>query len=203
MVIPQGELNMACLRTAVKLLERLELKPLDASSTGDDSVHVVSRLFNKYSVILLEGLEHCRLDVPVSGPPFKPSRSLLIDSQTPDNISEAGSIQQVIFSSSVYSECLLIVSQRMRLSQREAEIRELVITGLGHLVMANAECGFKQCLPLAYHEDHRKRTIFAHVFARVIGQGTKFDAADPSVVLSRHSRLNQVFSAFKISMRAG
>lgn len=80
----------------------------------------------------------------------------------------------------------------MRASQREAELLELVITGLSHLVSANTESGFKQCLPLAYDQDIRKRTIFAHVFARVLGQGTKFEAEDRSEAHARQNRLCEV-----------
>ena len=58
----QAELNMACLRTSVKLLDRLQLRPVDVSNTGDDTVHVVSRLFNKYSGALLQGLQACLAD---------------------------------------------------------------------------------------------------------------------------------------------
>lgn len=88
----------------------------------------------------------------------------------------------------------------MRISQKEAELRELVITGLTHLVGANSESGFKQCLPLAYDQDTRKRTIFANVFARVIGQGTVFDPEDKSITKARHMALCDV-SAFFFSMR--
>jgi len=84
----------------------------------------------------------------------------------------------------------------MRVSQKEAELRELVITGLTHLVGANSESGFKQCLPLAYDQDNRKRTIFAHVFARVIGQGTVFDPEDKSVSKARHLALCDVCVSF-------
>jgi hypothetical protein len=66
----QTELNMACLRTSVKLLDRLQLRPVDVSNTGDDTVHVVSRLFNKYSGVLLQGLEACRIDNVVGPNPF-------------------------------------------------------------------------------------------------------------------------------------
>jgi hypothetical protein len=59
------ELNICCLRTAVKLLDRLQLKPLDGSS-GDDSGHAVSRLFGQYSSILLKGLKMCNTDDSVS-----------------------------------------------------------------------------------------------------------------------------------------
>ncbi|KAJ3936091.1 MAG: hypothetical protein NXY57DRAFT_886591 [Lentinula lateritia] len=138
------EVNLSCLRTIVKLLDRLQLRPVDTSIAGDDSFHYVSRLFMKYSGILLNGFEFCQLDLPTS-----------------DSVSDVGSIQN-----------------RMRASQRETEVRDLVITGLSHLVSANTESGFKQCLPLAYDEDNRKRTIFAHVFARILSQGTKFDPED-------------------------
>ncbi|KAG6857003.1 hypothetical protein H0H87_011097 [Tephrocybe sp. NHM501043] len=150
----ENELNMACLRASVKLLDRLELRPVEVNA-GDDSVHVVSRLFNKYSGALLEALEACHSDIPAS-----------------DSVSDLGSI-----------------NQKMRVSQKEADLRELVITGLAHLVSANTESGFKQCLPLAYDEDNRKRAIFAHVFARVIGQGTTFEPEDRSAFNERNNRL--------------
>lgn len=57
---------MACLRTSVKLLDRLQLRPTEGSNTGDDTVHVVSRLFNKYSGALLQGLEACHIDIMVT-----------------------------------------------------------------------------------------------------------------------------------------
>lgn len=55
---------MACLRSSVKLLDRLELRPVGVNA-GDDSVHVVSRLFNKYSGALLQALKTYQNDVPV------------------------------------------------------------------------------------------------------------------------------------------
>ena len=51
------DLSMACLRAIVKLLDRLQLRSLDTSTTGDDAAHHVSRLFNKYSTALLASLE--------------------------------------------------------------------------------------------------------------------------------------------------
>jgi hypothetical protein len=81
----------------------------------------------------------------------------------------------------------------MRVLQRSADVRELVITGLSHLVSANTECGFKHCLPLAYDDEVRKQTIFAHVFSRVLGQGTKFDPqVDHSAAAVRRQRLCEV-----------
>jgi hypothetical protein len=79
----------------------------------------------------------------------------------------------------------------MRISQREADIRELVVTGLSHLVNSNTEAGFKHCLPLAYESDIRKRTIFARVFSRVLKQGTKFEPPETSMI-AKSSLLCQV-----------
>ncbi|KAJ7094350.1 hypothetical protein C8R44DRAFT_384405 [Mycena epipterygia] len=154
----QNELNIACLRTCVKLLDRLQIRPPDETATGDDSIHQVSRLFHKYAALLLRGHDECQLD-----------------SLHSDNVSEANSLVK-----------------KNRVAQREAELRELVITGLSHLVGSNPEHGFKQCLPLAYDPDHRKRGIFANVFARVIGQGTKFDVEDRSTNPGRNNRLSEL-----------
>ncbi|KAF9067659.1 hypothetical protein BDP27DRAFT_1225535 [Rhodocollybia butyracea] len=152
------EVNMSCLRTTVKLLDRLQLRAVDSSIAGDDGFHFVSRLFIKYSNVLLNGLEICQIDIPTS-----------------DSVSDVGTIQN-----------------RMRSSQRETEVRELVIAGLSHLVSANTESGFKHCLPLAYNEDNRKRTIFSHVFARVLSQGTKFDPEDRPGPSSGQNRLAEL-----------
>lgn len=60
-----AELNMACLRTATKLLERLQLRPADVTHTGDETVHVIFGVFKRYSDRLLQCLDKGRYDVPV------------------------------------------------------------------------------------------------------------------------------------------
>ncbi|KIL70462.1 hypothetical protein M378DRAFT_1044573 [Amanita muscaria Koide BX008] len=131
----QCDLNMACLKTAVKLLEQLQLQPPEGTSPEDDCVHVASRLFNRYSGALLHGLD------------------------------------------TYYNE------------DAEVQMRELVVTGLTHLVSANAESGLRQCLSLAYDKDKKRRALFAHVFARVIRQGTRFERQDRSETQARRNRL--------------
>ncbi|KAJ2930404.1 hypothetical protein H1R20_g6694, partial [Candolleomyces eurysporus] len=161
-----AELNMACLRTATKLLERLQLRPTDVAHTGDETVHVILGVFKRYSDRLLQCLDKGRYDVPTS-----------------DSASELGSVHQ-----------------RMRVSQKEAELRELVITGLTHLVSANSESGFKQCLHLAYDPDPRKRTIFAHVFARVIGEGTNFETPERPSPMNRQARFAELLRGYDVGM---
>jgi len=82
--------------------------------------------------------------------------------------------------------------KRIPTSQKTAELHDLVITGLSYLVSANCESGFKKCLPLAYDQDGQKRMVFAHVFARVIGQGTVFTVKDKSILKPRFQELCDV-----------
>ena len=60
----QYEINMFVLRTAVQLLDRLKLQPIDPSvpHDGDDSGHAVSRLFIRYSHVLLRAIDVCQSD---------------------------------------------------------------------------------------------------------------------------------------------
>jgi neurofibromin 1 len=76
-------------------------------------------------------------------------------------------------------------------SQREADLRELVVTGLSHLVKANPAYGFKHCFSLAYDQDIRKQIIFARVFARVLADGTKFESPGSAGLIKR-SPLSEV-----------
>jgi hypothetical protein len=59
---------------------------------------------------------------------------------------------------------------------REAHIRDLVITGLSQLVTSNSGNAVKHCIASVYGSDMRKRTIIVSLFARVLGQGTNFEA---------------------------
>lgn len=52
----QVDLDMACLRTVVKLLDRLQLQPVDGT-TRSESVHVQSRLFYRYFNLFMKALQ--------------------------------------------------------------------------------------------------------------------------------------------------
>ncbi len=63
---PQAELNMACLRTTVKLLDRVDLKEQESTNVADDGSHYVTREFSKYFKILQLGLAvACPPDIAV------------------------------------------------------------------------------------------------------------------------------------------
>ncbi|KAL4251095.1 Ras-GAP domain-containing protein [Abortiporus biennis] len=60
----QREVNLATLRTAVKLFDHLQLQPADGV-IGEDGAHVVSRLFIRYTNFLLKVWEYARSDIAV------------------------------------------------------------------------------------------------------------------------------------------
>ncbi|KAH7931340.1 hypothetical protein BV22DRAFT_1124264 [Leucogyrophana mollusca] len=156
----QYDLNLASLRTVVKLLDRLKLQSIDsnASDEGDGLGHSVSRLFIRYSQILLRALDICQADAPTS-----------------DSTSDVPSLQK-----------------KMQASQREADVRDMVITGLSHLVISNSDNGVKHCITSAYDIDIRKRTIFVHVFARVLGQGARFEPQGNAELQARRNQLRDL-----------
>ncbi|KAI0329579.1 hypothetical protein GY45DRAFT_1324865 [Cubamyces sp. BRFM 1775] len=78
---------------------------------------------------------------------------------------------------------------KMRMQQRDGELRELLIDGLASLISANTECGVKHGLALADELDSTKRLIFAHVFTRVLKEGIKFTHYEETPVIARQSRL--------------
>ncbi|KAI0065862.1 hypothetical protein BV25DRAFT_1988944 [Artomyces pyxidatus] len=158
----QHDLNETSLRAAVHFLDRLQLRSLDNSS-GDESGHVVSRLFIRYSNLILRVLSFDR-------------------SSLSDDESEVSTF-----------------SQQPARSEKQAKLQELVIEALSRLISANTESGVKHSLAMAYDADLRQRLIFAHVFARVMGQGAKFDPPDHSN-LSGRSRLCELVKGPDITL---
>jgi neurofibromin 1 len=66
------------------------------------------------------------------------------------------------------------------------------VEALSRLISANPESGVKHSLSMAYDPDPRQRLIFSYVFARVMGQGAKFEAQETPVNFSGRSRLCEV-----------
>lgn len=131
------ELNVAALRTAVKLFDKLDLQSEDGQQ--EEPGHSVARLFIRYSNFLFKMLQ--RLD------------PTMLD----DGLSEQTSHSQ------------------SKMPNKDVDLRELIINGLASLISANTEFGIKHCLPMTYDADPAQRVIFAHVFARVVAKGIRFD----------------------------
>ena len=75
---------------------------------------------------------------------------------------------------------------------RDLDLRELIINGLASLISANAEFGIKHCLPMTYDADPAQRVIFAHVFARVVAKGIRFDPQKEQSTGAKQDRLVEV-----------
>ncbi|KAF9236247.1 hypothetical protein BU15DRAFT_50373 [Melanogaster broomeanus] len=113
----QYELNMAALRSNVKLLDRLQQQSIDTDipHDGGDLGHVVSRLFIKYSHVLLGALEICQSEHPVS-------------------------VGICTFAHVTHHH------RKCKLPKKEADVRDSVVTDLSHLVIANSENGVRHCI---------------------------------------------------------
>ena len=70
----------------------------------------------------------------------------------------------------------------------------MIIAGLANLISANSEIGFKHSLALAQDEEPRKRAIFCHAIARVLGCGTKFETPSNTALVVRRGRLCEVLN---------
>lgn len=84
------------------------------------------------------------------------------------------------------------------MSQREAEVAELVVTGLVNMLNANLEIGMKHSLTLGYDSDPERRAVFCQVVARVLRSGAEFDNASSQNLGVRRNRLCEVRSVVRM-----
>ncbi|KAF8270977.1 hypothetical protein EI94DRAFT_1797570 [Lactarius quietus] len=103
-----------------------------------------------------------------------------------------------ILSDDELSEMSMTLQRPM--SKSESEICELVVEALSRLISANPESGVKHSLSMAYDPDPRQRLIFSYVFARVMGQGAKFEAQEAPVSFSGRSRLCELVKGPDITL---
>jgi hypothetical protein len=75
---------------------------------------------------------------------------------------------------------------------------ESIIDGIAHLVNANTDIGFKQCIAFGFDDDPRIRAIFMEVFSRVLKRGTRFDTRDTLKLGSEVTRLCEVGCALAV-----
>lgn len=182
------ELNFATLRTAVKLFDKLDLQP--EKGQQEEPGHNVARLFIRYSSFLFKMLH--RLDPMVGSyvcmsSNFDPNIFLqMLD----DGLSEQTSYSQV--STTTTQESTILTSQKSKMPNKDTDLRELIINGLASLISANTEFGIKHCLPMTYDADPAQCVIFAHVFARVVAKGLRFDPQKEQPTSAKLDKLVEV-----------
>ncbi|RCI02984.1 Ras GTPase activating protein ira2, partial [Rhizopus stolonifer] len=70
-----------------------------------------------------------------------------------------------------------------------AQMKELTILAMSHLLSANVEAGLKYSLSMGYDDDQKTRTSFMQVLTNILDQGTEFETLAENVVTDRYEKL--------------
>ncbi len=68
-------------------------------------------------------------------------------------------------------------------------MKEQTILALSNLLSGNIDCGLRQALAVAYHEDTKTRTAFMRVLTNILNQGAEFDGLADNYRLDRLGKL--------------
>lgn len=73
-----------------------------------------------------------------------------------------------------------------------AQMKELTILAMSHLLSANVDAGLKYSLSMGYDDDQETRTAFMQVLTNILNQGTEFETLSESVMTDRYEKLVDV-----------
>ncbi|KAL1920332.1 uncharacterized protein VTP21DRAFT_1478 [Calcarisporiella thermophila] len=158
------DLDLACLKAIVVLLQKLPLIPTNNEGESDNS-QAKSKLFYKYFSLFVKLLNRCRLES--------------IDTTTSQNARNNQDLQMLLSKSKEYVRDL-------------APLKEQTILALSNLLSANVDAGLKYTLLKGYHEDTRTRTAFMQVLTNMLNLGTGFDALAMNFVSSRAEKYEKL-----------
>ncbi|OZJ04004.1 hypothetical protein BZG36_03619, partial [Bifiguratus adelaidae] len=157
----QRDLDQACLKTTVALLDKLPLQPSESFHDAD-LAQLKSNLFYKYFTFFLKLLNRCKvfesMDTEQASAMKNPEMQLYL-SKSKDNIKDMSSL------------------------------KEYTVLALSNLLSANVDTGLKYSLSMAYHEDTRTRTAFMQVLTNILNSGTEFDTLAENVMSDRYEKL--------------
>ncbi|KAL5507799.1 IRA2 [Sanghuangporus vaninii] len=77
-------------------------------------------------------------------------------------------------------------------ANEKAGLRDLIISGLAHLLSMNTDIGLKHFLPLGYDPDPAKRAVFCRVISRVMDLGGRLETQNDPMVAGRRSRIGEL-----------
>ncbi|KAI9026450.1 hypothetical protein CLU79DRAFT_741805 [Phycomyces nitens] len=155
----QRELDLACLKTIVALLQQLPLQTSEPLHDTDSS-QLKSRIFYKYFTFFLKLLNRCRL-------------------------SEIGSTSSMKRIDNVANFSVQVKENAGYISP----LKNFTILALSNLLSANIDIGLKYSLSMGYHEDSRTRSAFMQVLTNVLNQGTEFETLSETVMTDRYEKL--------------
>ncbi|KAI8974377.1 hypothetical protein BDB01DRAFT_807208 [Pilobolus umbonatus] len=157
----QKELDQACLKAIVSLLQQLPLQPLEPVRPSEISL-VKSQLFLKYFNFFRKLLDKYK--------------------QSEKDLKNMNGFQ---LSSSSRS----FVSLQNEIYQDWAQMKELTIMAMSHLLSANVDAGLKYSLSMGYDEDQETRTAFMQVLTNILHQGAEFETLAENVMIDRYEKL--------------
>ncbi|CAJ0643714.1 10011_t:CDS:10 [Entrophospora sp. SA101] len=160
------ELDQACLKTIVALLDKLPLQPSD-TNLNTDLARSKSRLFYKYFSFFIKLLNRCR-------------------------ILEA--IDLGTHSAKNNHDLQMLLSKSRDFVKDLGPLKDYTILALSNLLSANVDSGLTFSLSMAYHEDSKTRTAFMQVLTNILNQGVEFEGLTENAMKERYERLVNVFT---------
>ncbi|RGB37714.1 hypothetical protein C1646_638789 [Rhizophagus diaphanus] len=158
------ELDQACLKTIVALLQLLPLQPSEIPPDSDLS-QIKCKMFYKYFSFFIKLLNRCRI-------------LEAIDSGT-HSAKNNQDLQMLLSKSKEYVKDL-------------GPLKDYTILALSNLLSANVESGLRFSLSMGYHEDSKTRTAFMQVLTNILNQGAEFEGLDENAMKERYNRLVEV-----------
>ncbi|CAG8508989.1 2177_t:CDS:10 [Funneliformis mosseae] len=160
------DLDQACLKTVVSLLQQLPLQPSETVHESDLS-GVKSRLFYKYFTFFIKLLNRCRI-------------LEAIDSGT--------------HSAKNNSDLQMLLSKSKEYVKDLGPLKDYTILALSNLLSANVDSGLKYSLSMGYHEDTKTRTAFMQVLTNILNQGTEFEGLAENAMKDRYEKLVELIT---------
>lgn len=189
----QKDLDQACLKAVVSLLQQLPLQPSEAVRPADIS-QVKSKLFLKYFSFfrkLLDRYKQSESDAHIVG---KLGIHASVTSSLNSHLHHRESAMKGLNgnvggggagSNDVYQDI--------------GQMKELTIMAMSHLLSANVDAGLKYSLSMGYDDDPETRMAFTQVLTNILNQGTEFETLAESVMTDRYEKLIDVGVCIAIS----
>ncbi|KAI8076544.1 uncharacterized protein B0P05DRAFT_546306 [Gilbertella persicaria] len=172
----QKDLDQACLKAIVSLLEQLPLQPSEAVRPAEIS-QIKSKMFLKYFAFFRKFLDR-----------YKQSErdvnklSVSTSAMNGQLMSPRDSSFKPLASGSTggpSSEPYTDVGQ----------MKELTVLAMSHLLSANVDAGLKYSLSMGYDEDQEARKAFMQVLTNILDHGIEFETLAENVMTDRYEKL--------------
>lgn len=167
----QKDLDQACLKAIVNLLQQLPLQPSEAVRPAEIT-QIKSKLFLKYFNFFRKLLDRYK----------KSERELKgLNNGYPSYLKNRESMMTSM-------PAMVGVESYQDIGQ----MKELTILAMSHLLSANVDAGLKYSLSMGYDDDQETRTAFMQVLTNILNQGTEFETLAESVMTDRYEKLIDV-----------